>query len=247
MQVSGRVNPLRRLSEDALAALECGDTDALLRAEHAEWGNVFVMEKGDDEDDDDDDAGSSGSGDSSEDDDAGGDDDDDDDGGSNSELERLRERMKAADRRAAKAEEELRERKKADQTDLENATQEVEELKGKLTALQSEVQTLRLNNAFLTANDQDWHDADTALALAQSKGYLEGVVDEDSGDVDKKALKKALERLAKEHQYLVKSKKKEDDEPGEPSGEPAGGRSSNNKDDKAEAQKRRQRFPVLNR
>jgi hypothetical protein len=107
---------------------------------------------------------------------------------------------------------------------------------------------LRLQVAFLSANQHEWHDGEVALSLAQSKGYLEDVVDEESGEVDKKALKKALDRLATEHKYLVASGgKKDDDEPDEPSGSPAGGRKGNNKDKDARRQQLANRIPSINR
>jgi hypothetical protein len=218
----------------------------------AEFGGFFMGPEDDDDDDDDDDntddsgaGGKKKSKKKSDDDDtdSGGDDDDDDDG----DAERLRKRMKAADKRAAEAEAELQKIRDKDKTELERAQGQVGDLEKQVETLQSEVTTLRLQNAFLTSNKHTWHDGDTALALAQSKGYLDDIVD-DEGTVDKKALGKALDRLATEHKYLVKTdeKKDDDDEPGGPSGEPAGRRSDNSKDEKAKAAQLRKRFPVLN-
>jgi hypothetical protein len=253
MRVRGPINS-RRLSEAATAALASGDIDALLAANRAEFGGFRMMaDEGDDDgDDDDDDAQGGGSDDSDDDKDDSKDDksedksDSDDD--AESELEAMRKRMKAADKRAAELDRKLRDLQDKDKPELERAKTDLEEITAERDLLRKEMSDLRLQNAFLTANKVTWHDPDTALALAQSKGYLEDVVDEDDGSVDRKALAKALERLSKEHKYLVKGKeKKEDDEPDGPSGESAGGRSDNSKDARAKKQAMRNRFPVLNR
>ena len=252
MRIRGPITPRRMPSAAALAALASGDTTALLDASKAEFGdNVFTMmaddDGADDDDDDDDDDDASGDDDDTDDSKKDADKDDDDDK-SDSDMEALRARMKAADKRAAKAEARLKEIEDAKKDDLTKAQDEVTELTEKVESLQSELSGLRLQNAFLTANKHSWHDPDTALALAQSKKYLDDVADEETGEVDKSALTKALDRLAKEHAYLVKSEKNDkDDEPDGPSGEPAGGRSDNTKDEKARQQKMRGRFPVLNR
>jgi hypothetical protein len=256
MKVRGLVSP-RVVSGARMAALAAGDIDELLRINRAEFGGHVMMADEPDEDDDDADDDGDDSGDADKkgtkkskdsDSDADADDDGDDDDDSAAEREKLRKRIKAADRRASEAERKVRELEDADKSEAEKATARVTELEKENGDLQSEVSTLRLQNAFLTANKQKWHDPDVALDLARSKKFLEDVVDED-GEVDKKALGKALERLAKEHPYLVMTddKSDKDDEPGEPSGQPAGGRSDNVKDEKAKKAQLRQRFPVLNR
>lgn len=250
MAVSGPISRAN-LSEDALAALECGDLDTLFALKRAEFGGFAMMADDPDDDDDDDnddddtddDAGDSGRKRKKSDDD----DDDADSDDSDDRLEKALRRMKAADKRATEAERKLRERDDADKSDLEKAQGQVTELEKTVSTLQTKVSELTLHNAFLTSNNITWHDPDTALALAGSKGYLEDVVDEESGEVDRKALAKALEKMSKEHKYLVKSEDKNDDEPGGPSGEPAGGRSENNDDTKVKREKQKQRFPVLNR
>lgn len=244
MRHRGPITP-RRLSEDALAALASGDVAALIEANRREFGGFVMMadppdddDDGDDDDDDDDsssdDAGSDGS-------------DDGDDGDSQAELERLRKRMQAADKRATAAEKALKKKEDAEKGDLERAQSALTDLEKQNKELSATVSELRLQNAFLTANKITWHDPDTALALAQSKGFLADVVDEESGEVDKKALAKSLERLSKEHEYLVKTSKDDKQEDAPPSGEPSGGRSDNKKDDKAKKAAMKQRFPVLNR
>lgn len=203
----------------------------------------------DDDDDDDDDDGDSGADDKgkdkddkSKDPDSGG--DSKDDGKEDSEV--LRRRMKAADKRADEAEARLKKIEDAKKDDLTKATERAEELEKEIESRDEVIRELRLKNAFLSTNKHNWHDPDTALDLAERNGYLEEVLSDD-GEVDKVRLGKALDRLAKEKQFLVKTEEKKNDEPGEPSGEPAGGRSDNTKDDKAKKEALRKRFPVLNR
>lgn len=205
----------------------------------------------DDEDDDkqDDDTGDSGTGGKKADDDGGDSGADDDDGKkvTPADLEALEKRMKAADKRADAAERALKEKTDAEKGELQKATDDLKEVQASLEESQKVIASLRLENAFLTANKHTWHEPDTALALAQSSGYLDDVMDED-GKVDKPALTKALDRLAKDKQYLVKkADKKKDDEDDAPSGSPSGGRSDNAKDKDARKQQLRGRFNSLNR
>lgn len=213
-----------------------------LRPRNAQYAGWSWMADDDDDDDKGDDDSDSGA-----DEDPKKDRDSDDTSGADAdELARVRRRMEAADKRASEAEKRLKEQEDAKKDDLTKAQETATELETRVKEQEAEISGLRLRVAFLTANKQNWHDDSVALKLAEAEGYLEDVTDED-GSVDKKALKKALERLAKEHPYLVQSEKKDDKEPPAPSGESAGRRSDNNKDDKARKQELRQRFPVLNR
>lgn len=162
-------------------------------------------------------------------------------------AEELERRMKAADRRAEQAEKKIKDAERAEQDELTRAKSDLEEKEKELQEAQKTVTSLRLTNAFLTANKHNWHDPDTALALAETGGYLEDVMGDD-GVVDKKALGSALDRLAKDKGYLVKTKEPDDDdEPEVPSGEPAGGRSDNAKDRKARQKQLKSRFSSLSR
>lgn len=212
------------------------------------WPILGGDSSNDDDDDDDDDkkgTGDSGAGDGGDD---GGDSGTDDDVVTKAELDKIISRMKAADVRADKAEAALKKIEDAKKDDLTKAQERTTELEEEITGLQSTVRTLRLQNAFLTANKHNWHDPDVALRIAQDQGYLDEDVTDDDGKVDKVRLGKALDRLAKEKPFLVNTGgKDDDDEPGEPSGEPAGGRSNNGKDDKAKREQLKRRFPILNR
>lgn len=205
------------------------------------WPIIGAAPEDDGEDDaGEDDAGDAGSGEE----DSGGDDnttsgsDDGSDTVSRAELDNVLARMKAADQRATKAENELKKHEDAQKDELTRATDRVTELETENKELKELVSGLRFGNAFFSANKHQWQDAEIARDIAERKGYLDGVVD-DEGEVDTQKLGKALDRLAKEHSYLVKPAS------GGASGEPAVTRSNNNKDDKARQQELRRKFPAL--
>ena len=205
----------------------------------------------DDDDDDSDDADDSDDGDDDDTDKSKdkSEDDGDDEKVSKSEFDKIKERMRVADRRRTEAEKELQKIRDKDKPELEKVKGEHADLTKQVETLQRSLGSLRLENSFLKANKHSWHDAETALALAQAKGYLEDVVDED-GEVDRKALTKALDRLATEHKYLLadsdskKDKTKDEDKQSE-SGRPAGGRKNNQKDKGARKQELRGRFSAI--
>ena len=236
------------LSDEAIAALNAGDPSALIAFHRRTFGG-FVMEEGEGGDGDDSGDGDNGnnggdSGADGDDDGDAGDDGDsgsDDDGDLKAELERMKKRMQAADQRATKAENDLRKINDAKKDDLTKAQDRVTELEGENKTLQEQLQSERLNNGFLAANKHTWHNPTAALKLAQSEGYLEDVMDDD-GSVDSKALETALNKLAKDHAYLVKPR-----EGAGPSGEGGSGRSGNGKDDKQVKEQDRRRAPALAR
>lgn len=161
-------------------------------------------------------------------------------------LEAMERRMQAADKRASDAEKKLKDIEDAKKDDLTKAQDRVTELEGQLEELNTTVSDLRLQNAFLSTNKFTWHDSDTALSIARSKGFLDDVVN-DKGEVDNKALGSALEKLAKEQAYLVKTEKDDDKDDDGPSGSSGPGRSDNSKDKAGRKQELRRRFPALNR
>lgn len=232
------------LSDEALRALQSGDTQALIDSHRNRFGG-WRMEDDDGDDDDDSDDGDDDNTDDSgdgEDGDDDGDDgsDDDDDKVTKAELESAQKRMKAADQRAAKAEKALKDIEDSKKDDLTKAQDRVKELESENGELKSTLQSERLNNAFLSANKHTWHKPSAALKLAQSEGYLDDVI-KDDGTVDEKALGSALTKLAKDNEYLIKK------EGSGSSGGSAGGRSGNGKDDKAIKEQDRRRAPALNR
>lgn len=170
--------------------------------------------------------------------------DDDDDDEEDSEAEKLRKRMKAADRRASAAEAKIKQLEKKDQTALEAAQSEAAEAKETLTTVQAENSGLRLKVAFLESNTIQWQNPGVAIKVAQADGYLDDVV-EDDGTVDSKALKAALSKVARDHEYLVK--KSTSEKKTGASGEPGPEGNGNSKDDKKSKSVIKSRFTALNR
>lgn len=116
-------------------------------------------------------------------------------------IDAIKARMQAADRRATAAELKAKSFEDKDKTELQRATDRSSELEQELTTLKESVKALRLGNAFLSANTYTWHDPDLALAQVD-KDLLEL---DDDGTPSKESLKKALKALADKRPYLVKS------------------------------------------
>lgn len=172
---------------------------------------------------------------------------------SRAEFDRMRNQLSAADKKREDAEKELKSIKDKDLSELEKAKSDFDEVVKDRDGLKSEVERLRLANAFLSSNTITWQNSDVALDIAQSKGYLADVVSED-GTADPKKMGAALKKLADDHKYLVKDQ--EGDESGGGSGSggqhgasgESGPRGSNNADDKDAKDKRlRHQFPALGR
>lgn len=146
-------------------------------------------------------------------------------------FEKLRSQLSAADKRRTEAETKLKELDDAKKDELTKATERAEQLEKVTQAQDKEIADLRLQNAFLTADTGiEWHDPGDALALAERKGYLDGVVVE--GKVDSKTLATKLKELAKASPHLVKTDTKE--EPKKPpvrTGAPVGGKPNGGKDE----------------
>lgn len=167
-----------------------------------------------------------------------------DDQGKGEDAEAYKRRMQAADRRASAAEAELQKYKDKEKSAEEKANDKVKESETNLAEANKTIKTLRLQNAFLVADDQSWHDPETALDLAESKGYLVDVV-EDDGTINKKLLAAALKKLATDKPFLVKKKSDEGSGgSGASGGDVGGGRGSGGKIDEATL---RRKYPALNR
>lgn len=129
------------------------------------------------------------------------------------ELERTRERMRAADKRASAAESRLKELETKDLPEIEKIKGELQEATADRDRLSEQLRQTRLESAFLRSNRIEWKNPGTALKLAD----LSGVDIDDEGRVT--GLDKALEALAKSDPYLVKEKSEGDEEDkGKPSG-----------------------------
>jgi hypothetical protein len=135
--------------------------------------------------------------------------------GSDSEADTLRKRLRAADKNNSKLQNRLKELEDKDKDEKTKATERAAELETKATEDAATISGLQLQVAFLMSNDQQWDDPEYALDFAQRKGYLDGVVDEEDGEIDRDALKKALEKLAKDKPSMIKKVPKDDDEEGD--------------------------------
>jgi hypothetical protein len=119
---------------------------------------------------------------------------------SKSELDKVLERMKAADRRAAAAEAKAKELEEKDLSEQEKVAKRLPELEQQVNELSEENKGLKAKVAFLESSTHSWHDPEAALKLVDlSEVYAE------DGSIDKKALKKAMDDLAKDKAFLVKS------------------------------------------
>lgn len=157
-----------------------------------------------------------------------------------SELKKVTERMKAADRQNAELRQKLQAIEDEKLSETEKKDKELETLRASHSELEASVSRLRLENAFLASNDVSWHDPE----IAMSKANLEGVVDDD-GNIDRKALTKSLKKLAEEKPFLVKTAETTEEKP------PAGSSGSNvggspkDKGGKIDAERLRSRYPNL--
>lgn len=115
------------------------------------------------------------------------------------EYDQLMTRLQAADRRASAAETKLGEIDKAKLSELERAQAEAKEAKEALVAAQEAAKDAALGSAFAMDQTYSWHNPATALKLMDRDGVEVG----DDGTV--KGLKPALDRLAKDHPYLIKT------------------------------------------
>jgi len=117
-------------------------------------------------------------------------------------------------------------------------------------------QRLRLENAFLRANEINWVKPEQALTILLGDDDYEVEFNED-GTVDRKSLRAELKRLAKANPHLVKKAAPKDDDKG---GEDAtdngsqrqtassmNGKRKGKKDDKPTREQLAKKFPVLNR
>ena len=149
-------------------------------------------------------------------------------------------RMQQADRRAAAAEAKIKEYEDAKLSNEEKATKELTELREAKTVLETELSELRLQNAFLASNDIKWHNPELALKSAD----LSEVRNED-GTIDKKALAKALKKVAEESPFLVKKDEQGQQQQHGPSGGNVGGKNGSNSNPKADEESLRRKYPAL--
>lgn len=129
-------------------------------------------------------------------------------------YDKLHKRMTAADQNSSNLQKQLADLKASADVPAE-VKRELEEVKTKVTAVEGErdkaneaVRVLSIKLASLTMKGvPTWANAETALKLADLSDVD---IDEATGKVDTKALKAALNALAKEHPYLVAKENKGD-------------------------------------
>lgn len=114
------------------------------------------------------------------------------------EADALRERMKAADRRAAELDTQLKQLRDKDLPEAEKLKRDYEETQKRVETLQATNKQLALQVAFLKDNTYTWHNPETALKLVD----LGQVTIEEDGSVS--GLKDALKALATNNDYLIK-------------------------------------------
>lgn len=134
------------------------------------------------------------------------------------ELERLKKRMRAADRRATAAEQRLREKELEGKSELEQTKAKLEQAEAANEELNAELLQLRRERSFLGSNTVTWHDPE----IAMGKLDWDSLIDDD-GQVDAAALDRAIKALAKSKPFLVKKETVEDDEDNRPPGQPSAG------------------------
>lgn len=113
------------------------------------------------------------------------------------EMERQRERTRAADQRASKLEAELKQIRDKDLPEAEKIKRDLEEANAEREKLREDLKQNRLETAFLKDNKYKWKNPSTALKLAD----LTNVEVEDDGKVT--GLTAALDALAKAEPYLI--------------------------------------------
>lgn len=137
------------------------------------------------------------------------------------EYERVKRHRAAADRRVAERDQtiaDLQSQLRDKDTKADGATKtRVTELESQNGSLSKQITDLRIQNAFLAANEFDWHDPADALRLADLSGVE---IDPDDGTVT--GVKDALKALAKSKPHLIKKVDKTD--PKGSSGSPNNGR-----------------------
>lgn len=123
-------------------------------------------------------------------------------------------------RKSQDLERQLNERKKADEeaeaaklSEAERTAKSLRDIEAQANNLKETNRRLALDNAFLMANETQWHNPAAARRLVD----LSEVELDDAGNVkNPDALKAAIKRLAKEEPYLVKTTAKEEAPPPPP-------------------------------
>jgi predicted RNase H-like nuclease (RuvC/YqgF family) len=153
------------------------------------------------------------------------------------EADSLRERMKAADKRAADFEARLKQLTEKDMPEAEKLKRDFEDAQKQVETLRDTNQQLALQVAFLSDNTFTWHNPERALKLVD----LSQVEIDSAGKVS--GLKEALKALATSDPYLIKQSVKEEENKTPPGTSPGNNGSSNT--GKPKTGTLSTRFPVM--
>jgi hypothetical protein len=157
---------------------------------------------------------------------------------SRAELDTVLNRMKAADQRATKAEQELKQIRDKDLPEVDKLKRDYADAQAQVEKLSNSNRELALKVAFLSDNTYGWHNPERALKLVDLS-QLE--INED-GTV--RGLKDALKALATSDPYLIKQEVKETNSAGPAGTAPGNNGSSGNA--KPSARGLAARIPALN-
>lgn len=144
------------------------------------------------------------------------------------------------------AETKLRELTDKDKSEAELAKRDLEEATQRLTKAEERNRSNSIELAFFRSNKHDWHSPAAAIRLLDSKD----IEVDDDGEIT--GMPEALDKLAKDHPYLLKAKADKDDaddskdeKPGGKSGASVGGKGK--KDPAKTREEYARRFPAIRR
>lgn len=167
---------------------------------------------------------------------------------SDEDLDKIKKRMRAADRRATAAEQRLAEKELEGKTELEQTKAKLDQAESANEELNKALTELRRERLFLGSNTVTWHDPE----MAMGKLNWSDIIDED-GEVDGAALERSIKDLAKNKPFLVKKDSVEDDEDNRPpaDGQPSGTKAGSGSKKKSPAAQSREalekKYPALRR
>lgn len=168
----------------------------------------------------------------------------------NAAAARADRRMRRADRAKSKALNELTSLKTGGAKELADAQKKVQELEAALAAATGTDTTSAIREEFRDSDKYAWHNRKLAFSLLD----ISDVDVDENGNVDAESLTDALDKLAKDHPYLIKTAKAaepddddDDDEPKAPARPKSGGSFNGRKQPKSTTDTARlaQKFPVL--
>lgn len=123
---------------------------------------------------------------------------------SREDYDRLRTQLAAADQKRVEAEKAHAQLRDKDMPEMQKAQRDLTESQARVTELEASLSSLRIENAFLSANTQDWHNPGAALQLLDRSK----ITVDSNGQVV--GMKEAIEALAKSHAFLLKPKSADD-------------------------------------